>query len=768
MMVPRRVTRSRNLRCVEAQGASCSGRPDDNQIVRPPQQDCPLEVENVSDKISDVHALTVKPNCATDAGSDTVNNGSGESSEGAQGEPLPEENLSLQCDGSLQPSRVMRCPPYIRSRKNLCPPYSTSQSDASTQPARVMRCPLPSRFRETSSPMECSSTSDAPGGASAHPARVMRCAVPNYPIRKRHSQDEPLIHENEAQAPKVMRCPLPGRSSRTVKCEDKVALPSTSQFQAMKHSPSTSNNLMNCESSVSFFHGSLVPFEGLPLHDSGGTAESEVLKCRSGQSSYPLRALKTVSNYNECQNDSDPFQALKPVSSNNEDQIDGDSLPVWKTILKKNEGQIDGEDTYINRLPNEILCMIFSYLPQLELLRHCSMVCHRWLAVASSPMLWQTLSFCGQDIPIEHVCGSIRFSPMLKSITIKDRIDIDIILPVLQQCCKRLETINLVRCRPSDGVNKSLRAKFLYPFLRKAQLRNLNLKGTDYRSKKFYQILSTMPALKKLNISSSRSVTPQILSEIAMNSNLKVFKNKWHSNSIYNGPKSMTIQLPGKIDDWACAYNLLFQSAGKSLTTLEFYAAGISDSALAALSKCTHLKKLCVYNANCLASESMAGISSLTELQELLLHNAKLTTVDIVHAFQAGNLCGLQCLHLNDSIPLNSDDVSADACVKVVAEKCPKLKHLSITKCCGLTDTGVESVLTHCSELLTLDLNGGLGISGRSFLLIPMRTPQLKLLVVEEDCSQEKNNILKTLIDGHGISVDRISSWKHRTTSYLL
>lgn len=145
-----------------------------------------------------------------------------------------------------------------------------------------------------------------------------------------------------------------------------------------------------------------------------------------------------------------------------------------------------------------------------------------------------------------------------------------------------------------------------YPFLRKGQLHNLNLKGTDYKSRKFYQMLSVLPSLEKLNISCSKSITPQILIEIAKQTNLKVFKNKWHSNSIYHGPKSMTIQLPGKIDEWSNAYSQvflsifkscftkydvkssysllvsfqLFHNAGKNLTTLEFYAAGISNASL--------------------------------------------------------------------------------------------------------------------------------------------------------------------------------------------
>lgn len=70
-------------------------------------------------------------------------------------------------------------------------------------------------------------------------------------------------------------------------------------------------------------------------------------------------------------------------------------------------------------------------------------------------------------------------------------------------------------------------------------------------------MLGSVPSLEKLNISCSKGVTPQILGEIAKLSSLKVFKHKWHSNSIikYYGDKSMTIQLPGRIGDWGRAYS---------------------------------------------------------------------------------------------------------------------------------------------------------------------------------------------------------------------
>lgn len=133
-------------------------------------------------------------------------------------------------------------------------------------------------------------------------------------------------------------------------------------------------------------------------------------------------------------------------------------------------------------------------------------------------------------------------------------------------------------------------------------------------------------------------------------------------------------------------------------------------------------------------------------------------------SFQVPNLSNSYFIFLNCS----NDEVSADTCLKIVAEKCGQLRHFSFTKCCGVSDDGVQSVLRSCSKLESLDLNGALGVSGKSFLDIPYHTPHLKLLIVEENCSDQKNEILKTVAEKHGISVSTVSSWKHRCTPYLL
>lgn len=726
------VTRCKKRRCVEVQS---SGMCTESPI----QPDCSKTVGPVDSTLYERLELPLVPNKSTEKSLRQEEKGDhhGDLTENAMGSAGPlflNNALGGICgaSGSAEPARIMRCEPPIRRRRSMSPLAGSSTikpTDVNEMPlaARTTRCTLAVRpVPNSSSLASCSSSqSDLSENEAVHPARILRTAGTSRSRVKRAS-------------------PLDSSDTIHLQCDMISSLNSAVEGEA-KEDRSSPHYLQSKSLEV-------LPV-GLDV-----TGHLESLKCRQGQSSYSLRALKIVPKYH----DNGFGITMKQKAKLNNTKED-----VLRTN-REDAQKIEFENSPINFLPNEIVCMIFSYLPQLELLRTCSRVCHRWRSIAMTPSLWQTLCIRGQDVPIEIVRGCIKQSSILKSITIKDRNDIDAILPVLHQQSKRLESVNLIRCRPCDASKRNLHAKYLYPFLRKGQLHNLNLKGTDYKSRKFYQMLSILPSLEKLNISCSKSISPQILIEIAKQTNLKVFKNKWHSNSIYHGPTSMTIQLPGKIDEWSNAYSQLFSNAGRNLTTLEFYAAGISNAALLGLSNCKKLKKLFIYNANCFGNESMAAVCNLPELQELLIQNAKLKSDDFLNTFQNGNLSGLKCLHLNECVQSSSDEISADACLKVVAEKCVQLRHFSFTKCSSVSDDGVQTVLHNCSKLESLDLNGALGVSGKSLLMIPDRTPLLKLLIIEENCSEQKSEVIKTLMEKHGISVSTDSTWKHRCTPYLL
>ncbi|PSN56419.1 hypothetical protein C0J52_09532 [Blattella germanica] len=75
---------------------------------------------------------------------------------------------------------------------------------------------------------------------------------------------------------------------------------------------------------------------------------------------------------------------------------------------------------YIQKLPNELLTMIFSYLTVPELCSSVAPVCRHWHSVASSPVLWRKLSFCGEGISTENVKKLISKAPLLEEVKIKN------------------------------------------------------------------------------------------------------------------------------------------------------------------------------------------------------------------------------------------------------------------------------------------------------------------------------------------------------------
>lgn len=91
--------------------------------------------------------------------------------------------------------------------------------------------------------------------------------------------------------------------------------------------------------------------EVLPVRLSEGFADLASLKCRQGQSSYSLRALKIVPKYN----DNGFGIALKPKAKPH--TLKEDVIKTNNTNGEDNQ-QIEFDNSPINALPNEIFCMV--------------------------------------------------------------------------------------------------------------------------------------------------------------------------------------------------------------------------------------------------------------------------------------------------------------------------------------------------------------------------------------------------------------------------
>ncbi|KAJ4436089.1 hypothetical protein ANN_18716 [Periplaneta americana] len=75
----------------------------------------------------------------------------------------------------------------------------------------------------------------------------------------------------------------------------------------------------------------------------------------------------------------------------------------------------------IDRLPNELLILIFSYLDVRELSASVALVCKLWYELAQSPVLWRRLRFDGKGLTTDTAKALLKKAPILKELILSDR-----------------------------------------------------------------------------------------------------------------------------------------------------------------------------------------------------------------------------------------------------------------------------------------------------------------------------------------------------------
>lgn len=102
-----------------------------------------------------------------------------------------------------------------------------------------------------------------------------------------------------------------------------------------------------------------------------------------------------------------------------------------------------------------------------------------------------------------------------------------------------------------------------------------------------------------------------------------------------------------------------------------------------------------------------------------------------------------------------------DECVTVIALHCRRLHLLSLALVEGVTDKGIEAILRLCTSLHYLNIYCMKNVTGSSFSCISKYAHELKFLVVEESCSDEKEKNIKALLAfSSNLKVHRTQTWK--------
>jgi hypothetical protein len=153
-------------------------------------------------------------------------------------------------------------------------------------------------------------------------------------------------------------------------------------------------------------------------------------------------------------------------------------------------------------VPQELLLEIFSYLNVRDICQRVAPVYMEWSILARHSSLRKELYFY-EDISTFSACKLLRGSPLLRKLRLRGRYDTNDILQQVFESNRRIETIELFRCRGS--VDKyEVNGDILGKILEVRTNLTLNILGTVVKSLEFYRLLGRLDdRTKSFNIGSS-------------------------------------------------------------------------------------------------------------------------------------------------------------------------------------------------------------------------------------------------------------------------
>lgn len=140
----------------------------------------------------------------------------------------------------------------------------------------------------------------------------------------------------------------------------------------------------------------------------------------------------------------------------------------------------------IERLPNEMLLHIFSFLNANDLYYNVRPVCRRWKQLSMLSSNWKRVS-AGNEIPRHVLHNWIQVFPKISHIHISDRTDADFILDAVSKHLTQLKTITIDNCTSSPEKSR-LRCKTLCKlFTQCEKLEKITLCGVKFHLFKFFR-----------------------------------------------------------------------------------------------------------------------------------------------------------------------------------------------------------------------------------------------------------------------------------------
>lgn len=142
----------------------------------------------------------------------------------------------------------------------------------------------------------------------------------------------------------------------------------------------------------------------------------------------------------------------------------------------------------IDNLPDEILCDIFSYVPQTDLYFSLRLVCKRWQRLATDPFLWKTIKV-SNDVPTEVLSEWIKTAPFLTNLSLSHRNDANTIAEATSKHAKKLEKIEIINCWGSERTSTIYSKHLCNLVTRCPKLSTFNFSKIKIVSCKFFKLL---------------------------------------------------------------------------------------------------------------------------------------------------------------------------------------------------------------------------------------------------------------------------------------
>lgn len=269
----------------------------------------------------------------------------------------------------------------------------------------------------------------------------------------------------------------------------------------------------------------------------------------------------------------------------------------------------------------------------------------------------------------------------------------------------------------SEWRHVEVESQILLELLRMAKnIKYICLKRVNFDNPRhvFNELGNAAPGLAALNLNHSSQVDTLRLYRLA--TGLPKLKDLRIYCISYNNIGSQTPYTDAAVVE-------LLVRMGDSLETLELNMMGLTGHVIPFLATATRLTNLHLYRATGLEDDAFILLSRMSLLELVVTVPRAISAACFAELLSSPSFSRLRVLCVSNSYALD------DTALCSLAANCHFLEELSVPGCRRVSAHGLGSVLSACGGLLRLNLFSVKAHVSGAFLMIPLCTPRLKLLV---------------------------------------